>query len=438
VLVLVQLAPDRLARERDRVGGVVLRVVGDAEPLREPDQPADERDDVLRRQHADVVRHVHLEALVQLVAPDLRQVVALRVEEEPSQQIARVLERRRLAGALLLEDLDDRLLLPRRRVFLERVGDIDRVVEELEDLLVRARVELEAGRVVLSRERAQERGDRQLALPVDPRVDDALLVDLELEPGTAARHEVGDEDLLRRVFRLHQVGARRPDELRDDDALGPVDDEGAPLGHHREIAHEDRLLADLARLLVDEADRHRERHLVRQILLAALLDRDRGLTEVVVAEFHGECAGVVLDRRDIVDRLLETLLHEPLEGGLLDVDQVWKVKDVLQAGKALARSARGDLGGQEMRPPSLGRVKRQRQGKTQNGGATPKSSRENGLSASANLRKPPDRTETIATLARFFYRQAERRPKAPLAKIPTTLALGLRPPGRRGRPRESP
>ena len=29
------------------------------------------------------------------------------------------------------------------------------------------------------------------------------------------------------------------------------------LGHHREIAHEDRLLADLTRLRVDEADAHR-------------------------------------------------------------------------------------------------------------------------------------------------------------------------------------
>jgi hypothetical protein len=110
-------------------------------------------------------------------------------------------------------------------------------------------------------------------LPVDAGVDDALLVDLELEPRAARRHQVRGEDLLRRVLRLHQVGAGRADELRDDHALGAVDDERAVLGHHREVAHEDTLLADLARLRVDEADGHRERCLVGQVLLAALGDR---------------------------------------------------------------------------------------------------------------------------------------------------------------------
>ena len=121
--------------------------------------------------------------------------------------------------------------------------------------------------------RAQQDGDRQLALAVDADEDLALLVDLELEPRAAGRHEVRDEDLLLAVLGLHQVGARRADELRDDDALGAVDDERAALGHPREVAHEDRLLADLARLVVDERDRDGQRARVGEVLLAALLDR---------------------------------------------------------------------------------------------------------------------------------------------------------------------
>ena len=322
VLVLVELAPDRLAREDDRVGGEVLGLLRDAQRLGQADEPLDEREDVQRREHADVVGYVDLEPLVQLVAADLRQVVALGVEEEPAQEVARVLERRRLAGTLLLEDLDDRLLLACSRVLLQRVRDEGRVVEELEDLLVGARVQDEAGRGVLGRERPQERRDRELALPVDARVDDALLVDLELEPRAAARHQVRDEDLLRRVLRLHEVGAGRADELRHDDALRPVDDEGAVLGHHREVPHEDRLLPDLSGFLVDELDRDRQRDLVGQVLLAAFLDGYRRLAELVVAELHRQCAGVVLDGRDIVDRLPQALLQEPMERGLLDVDQV--------------------------------------------------------------------------------------------------------------------
>ena len=312
----------RLARENDCVGGVVLGLLRDAHRLRQADEPLHEREDVLRRQHAQAVGHVDLEALVQLVAADLRQVVALRVEEEPAQEVARVLERRGLARTLLLEDLDDRLLLAGRRVLLERVRDEDRVVEELEDLLVRAGVEDEARGRVLGRERAQERRDRELALPVDTRIDDALLVDLELEPGPAAGHQVRDEDLLRRVLRLHEVGAGGADELRHDHALGSVDDERALVGHHREVPHEDRLLADLARLLVDEADRDRERDLVGQVLLAALVNGNGRLAELVVGELDCQRSGVVLDRRDVVDRLAEPLLQEPMEGRLLDVDQV--------------------------------------------------------------------------------------------------------------------
>src|ERR671912_766911 len=87
----------------------------------------------------------------------------------------------------------------------------------------------------------------------------------------------------------------------------------------------DPLLADLAGLLVDEADRHREWGLIGQVLLAALLDRELGLPELELPELDRERAGVVLDRGDVRDRLSEALVLEPLERGLLDVDQVGEV-----------------------------------------------------------------------------------------------------------------
>src|SRR5207249_6206368 len=134
---------------------------------RQVDQLPNEREDVLRGEHARVVPHVDAEPLVQLVAADLREVVALGVEEERPEQVARVVERRRLAGALLLEDLDQGLLLAGGGVLLERVDDEERVVEQGQNRFVRGRVELEARRRVLGRQRAQQRRDRQLALAVD-------------------------------------------------------------------------------------------------------------------------------------------------------------------------------------------------------------------------------------------------------------------------------
>ena len=82
VLVLVELGADRVAVQLRGVRGVVLRVLGHAEVRRQGDQPPHEREDVLGREHARVLRHADAEPLVQLVAADLRQVVALGVEEQ--------------------------------------------------------------------------------------------------------------------------------------------------------------------------------------------------------------------------------------------------------------------------------------------------------------------------------------------------------------------
>ena len=343
VLVLVQVLLDGLARTRQRLGGVVLEVLvellGDAEDVRQAHQLAHQRDDVVVRERADVEVDVQAQARVELVATDAREVVALRVEEELVQQRARVVHRRRLTRTLLLEQLDQRALFRARDlgVGVDRVADVERIVEELEDLLVRAVAH-----------RAQQHRDRQLALAVDADVDAALLVDLELQPRATRRHQVRDEDLLLRILGLHQIRARRTHQLRHHHALGAVDDERAALGHPREIAHEHRLLADLARLTVDEADRDRQRPRVREVLLTALVQRSDRLVERELPELHGEIAGVVLDRRDVVDRLAQApslWLNQPGEGLLLDVDEVGNLNRLVEARERTARA--GSINGSQ-------------------------------------------------------------------------------------------
>ena len=320
VLVLVEVVGDGLARHRERLGGVVLDfafgVLGQAQTLRQRHELLDQREDVVVGEGAGVDVDVEPEARVELVAAHAREVVALGVEEQLVEQRLGVLHRRRLAGALLLEELDQRALFGARdlSVGVQRVADVQRVLEDPQDLLV--------GGVA---HRAQQHRDGQLALAVDADVDLALLVDLELQPRTAGGHQVGDEDLLLAVLGLHQVGPGGAHELGDDDALGAVDDERPALGHPREVAHEHRLLADLARLAVDERHRDRQRARERQVLLATLFERGDGLVEGQLAELDGKVAGVVLDRRDVVDRLPQTALlrvGEPLEGAALDIDQV--------------------------------------------------------------------------------------------------------------------
>ena len=282
-------------------------------------------------QRARVDVHVQTEARVELVAPDARQVIALGVEEQLVEQRLGVVDRRRLAGALLLEQLDQCALFGAGRlsVGLDRVANVQRVLEQLEDLLV--------GRVP---HRAQQHRHGQLALAVDADEHLALLVDLELQPGAARGHQVGNEHLLLAVLGLHQVGARRAHELGDDHALGAVDHERPALGHPREVAHEHRLLANLSRLAVDERDRHRQRAGVGQVLLTALLEVGDRLVEHELAELHGEVAGVVLDRRDVIDRLAQAAavgVCEPLERAALDVDQVGYVYGLVETRERAAR-----------------------------------------------------------------------------------------------------
>ena len=128
----------RLQRLRRVVLDVLVELLGDAEDVRQPHQLAHQREDVVVRERAHVEVDVQAQPRVQLVAAHARQVVALRIEEQLVQQRARVVHRRRLARTLLLEQLDQRALLRARDlgVRVDRVADVQRVVEELEDLFV--------------------------------------------------------------------------------------------------------------------------------------------------------------------------------------------------------------------------------------------------------------------------------------------------------------
>src|SRR5581483_11637586 len=127
-------------------------------------------------------------------------------------------------------------------------------------------------------EGAEEDGRQELPLAVDAHVEQVLGVELELDPRPAVRDDLRDVERL--VFRVEER-ARRAVQLRDDDALGAVDDEGAVLRHQRDVAEVDLLLLDVADglhagvgvLVPDhEADRDLQRHGVGHAALLALVD----------------------------------------------------------------------------------------------------------------------------------------------------------------------
>lgn len=258
-----------------------------------------------------VERGLRAQLLVDLVAADLGEVVALRVEVEVLEQRLRGLTGRGLARTQLAVDVEQRVVLALGVVLLQGGAHGLVLAELLEDLLGRPTESLE------------QNGHGLLALAVDADTDHVALVDLHLQPGTPGRDDLGGEDVLvgRLVDGGVEVDTRRTDQLRHHDTLGAVDDEGALVGHEREVAHEDRLGLDLAGLVVGELGRHEERGRVREVAVLALVDAVLRRLETVVAERQRHRPGEVLDRRDLLEDLLQTGLGgDVLTGlqGLLD------------------------------------------------------------------------------------------------------------------------
>jgi hypothetical protein len=135
--------------------------------------------------------------------------------------------------------------------------------------------------------------------------DGVLLVDVELEPCAPGRDDpAGGEQLVEGlVGLLLEDDARRADQLAGHDPLGAVDDEGALVGHDREVAHEDRLGLDLAGGAVLELGLDVELAGEGVVSLPALLNGVLGLLEAVLPEGERHLAGEVLDGADLVEGL---------------------------------------------------------------------------------------------------------------------------------------
>ncbi len=153
----------------------------------------------------------------------------------------------------------------------------------------------------------QQDRHRHLAAAVDAEIEVVLGVELEIEPRAAIRDHARREEELTRGMRLAAVvfeeHARRAVQLRDDDALGAVDDEGAVAGHERDFAHVDLLLLHfLHRGLGGFAVHDREAHFGAQraregeAALLALDHVERRLAERVAHVLEARVAGVAGDR----------------------------------------------------------------------------------------------------------------------------------------------
>ena len=194
-------------------------------------------------------------------------------------------------------------------------------------------------------QRIEQRRRRQLAAAIETHVDHVLGVELEVQPGTAIRDDAGSEQVFARCMGLAAVvveeHARRTVHLGYNDALGAIDDEGALVGHERDIAHVDVLLLDvldrtcagfLVHIKDDQAHLHLQRSGIRHVALLAFLDVELRRFELVGDEIQNGALGEILDREDrledglharVATRARGHILHqEVLVRTLLNFDEI--------------------------------------------------------------------------------------------------------------------
>ena len=277
---------------------------------------------------------------------------------------ARLLDLANVATGDTLAGLDDDFALRRLDVEVElqpAQARGNKVEPELGLVEVEG-VHLEEGRenlLAVHAERAQQDRGRQLAPAIDTHVQVILGVELEVEPRAAVRnHARGKQQLARGVGFAEVVlekHARGTVQLRDDDALGAVNNKSAVVGHERNLAHVDFLLLDIthglgagALVLVEhhQAQQHAQRRGVDQAALLAFLDVETRRAEAIADELERGVAVVRLDREHRFERRLQALVDALLRRHLrlqklpvrllLDLQQVRRLQDARALAKALA------------------------------------------------------------------------------------------------------
>ncbi len=259
------------------------------------DQVLDRGDDVLAGQAAIVDVLLKTKLAVDLVAADAGQIVTLGVEVEGIQQVAARIRGRGVGRADLAVQVGQGLVLGLDGLLGEGVHHQRVVLEGIGDL------------VLGHADRHQEHDGGLLALAVDADAEDVALVDLELQPGAAARDDLRAENLLvgGAVTVAVEVHARRTDQLGDDHTLGAADDEGAVRGLQREIAHEHGLGLDFAGVAVLEFGVHVQRRGVGVVLLLAFLHGVARFLEIRIGECQAHGLSEVLDRGDLLEDLVK-------------------------------------------------------------------------------------------------------------------------------------
>ena len=254
-------------------------------------QILDGRNNVLNRQNRVLQRLLKTQLAVDLVTTDLGQVITLGVEVEVIEQQTCCFSSYLLARTQLAVDVFESFFLGKDGVLLQGFQDRGEPSEVLRDVF--------GGQTQC----LQEDGDGLLALAVNSHADLVALVDLKLQPCTAARNHADRVNFFvaHLVERGVEINTRASHQLRHHNTLGAVDDEGSLFGHQGKVTHEDGLGFDFTSQVVHELSFDIQRCCVSLAALFTLIQRILLFFEVGVLERQLHRLARILDGRNLFE-----------------------------------------------------------------------------------------------------------------------------------------
>ncbi len=352
-----QLGLHQLAHGFHTAIAQVIHVIRLSRAVVNLDDAAHQGDNIFFGDGAHGHGHRQAHALIQFVTANALQVVALLIKNLGNEILAGVIQRRGITGPHAAVEFDERLLgqgvvathFPGRLLAdcgrdPGMIGSVIHVAKELEQLVICTLGQKRAAQLILhSGQGAQKDGQGHRALAVEAQGQVARTARLELHPRAAIRDELGVTEAAHAVFIHAEVDARRADELADDDALGPVDDEGRILGHERNVAQEDFLFDNLIVLTIDQGDFDVEGDCVSEIALKALFLRVLGFAKTIgkvkprllrgtPRQVQAELTVVAFDWRNFVKQIAQPFFQQPAIGLQLHFHQARQRQGAVDTG----------------------------------------------------------------------------------------------------------
>src|SRR3989344_1980728 len=278
----------------------------------------DDVDEVFQGQNPAVFARsggIDAEALVQFIASDRGKVIPF-FRKHPREKLFRGFQSGGLAGAEPFINLHRGFVRALRSVFLQsffNVGNLSGIgFREFLRNFFRPK----------KPENFQQHGDRKLSFAVDARPDRVVQIRFNFNPGAARGDYLRAEIIFSAKKICRKVDSEGPRQLRDHDSLHAVDDKSSAGRHQGEIRQKNFLLLHLAGFFVNQTRLHAQRGLKGKIEGLRLIFVVFRLVNGKLRKFQIQVlSGIILDRREFLEKLSEPVFQKPAERFQLDFGQ---------------------------------------------------------------------------------------------------------------------